>query len=63
MQAAQKLFDITRDARKAIKKEKEKRKMIKIQTTTINIFLTFTFLYRKICLLLENKFGKLSLYR
>ena len=24
---------------------------------------TFTFLYRKICLLLENKFGKLSLYR
>ena len=62
MQAAQKLFDITRDARKEIKKEKEKRKMRKIQTTTINIFLTFTFLYRIICLLLENKFGKLCLY-
>ena len=37
--------------------EKEKRKMKKSQTT-INIFFTFPFLYRKAYILLENVFEK-----
>ena len=32
--------------------------MRKSKTTTINIFVIFTCLYRKICALLENIFGK-----
>ena len=56
------MFEIVRDRRKTLIKEKEKRKMRKSQTTTTNHLLTFTFLYRKIYLLLETHIEKLSLY-
>ena len=54
-----KLLDIARDRRKTLKRENEKRKMEKSQTATILFyFYIFTFLYRKIYVLLKNTFGK-----
>ena len=55
---ARKLADIARGRRKTLKKRKEKQRMAKNQTIATNIFFTFTFLYRKIYILLENILGK-----
>ena len=59
MQASLKLFYIARDRRKTLKKEEEKMKNEKKSNDNHKyIFFTFTFLYRKIYILLENKFRK-----
>ena len=55
---ARKLADIAGGRRKTLKKRKEKQRMAKNQTIATNIFFTFTFLYRKIYILLENILGK-----
>ena len=47
MQATQKLFGMSRDKRKTLKKEKEKRIIRKSQTATINIFLLLLFYIAK----------------
>ena len=57
MQATSKLFDIARDRRKTLKKEKEKRNMRKSQTTIINMFFILLFDMEKF-ILLENVFEK-----
>ena len=57
MQATSKLFDIARDRRKTLKKEKEKRNMRKSQTTIINMFFILLFYMEKF-ILLENVFEK-----
>ena len=57
MQATSKLFDIARDRRKTLKKEKEKRNMRKSQTTIINMFFILL-LYMEKFILLENVFEK-----
>ena len=64
IQATYNLFDLARDRRKTLKREK-KWKIRKSQIAIINIYYiyTFTFLYRKIYLLSEKlSLEKLSLY-
>ena len=57
MQVTSKLFDIARDRRKTLKKEKEKRNMRKSQTTITNMFFILLFYMEKF-ILLENVFEK-----
>ena len=62
MLATYKLLNIAKDSRKALRKENKKQKIRKKSNNNKKYFFTFTFLYRKIYILLENIFGKLSLY-
>ena len=58
MQATQKLFDIARDRRKTLKKRDRKTKNEKKSNNNNKYFFTYTFLCRKIYILLENIFAK-----
>ena len=52
------LLNIAKDSRKALRKENKKQKIRKKSNNNKKYFFTFTFLYRKIYILLENIFGK-----